>query len=296
MLEVFVRDAGRSWTRRRRRACSPIVDPGTDEILGGCDLSDLDADGPADVGYWVAGGATAGATSRVRGRDRARSTGRATSCTSGSTRSSSSVEPDNAASIARGHRSSASRPTAPSGVTRSTIAAARAGARRRRHHGRGGAALRACRRVPHRARPRGALRREVIGRLVGGPRRRAARDPVRRLRAARSPASRSSSASPMRSARSWPASCSREPPRPGASSTRHTAAGRVRGAVLLRVRGLDRPRRHRDASRPALAGDRGLARPARVVAGCRHRADQPPGPARGDEHRVLGAGPRRVRA
>ena len=31
-----------------------VVDPETDEILGGCDLSDLDGDGPADVGYWVA--------------------------------------------------------------------------------------------------------------------------------------------------------------------------------------------------------------------------------------------------
>ena len=51
-LEIFVRDAGRSWSAGA--ACLfAIVDPATDEIIGGCDLSGLDADGPVDVGYWV---------------------------------------------------------------------------------------------------------------------------------------------------------------------------------------------------------------------------------------------------
>jgi RimJ/RimL family protein N-acetyltransferase len=52
-IEVFIRDAGRSWTAGA--ACMlAVVDPESDEILGGCDLSDLDGDGRADVGYWVA--------------------------------------------------------------------------------------------------------------------------------------------------------------------------------------------------------------------------------------------------
>jgi RimJ/RimL family protein N-acetyltransferase len=54
-IEVFIRDAGRSWTAGAA-AWFAVVDPGTDEILGGCDLSGLDTDGPADVGYWVAAG------------------------------------------------------------------------------------------------------------------------------------------------------------------------------------------------------------------------------------------------
>ena len=54
-IEVFVRDAGRSWTAGAGCMLA-VVDPVTDEILGGCDLSGLDRDGPADVGYWVAAG------------------------------------------------------------------------------------------------------------------------------------------------------------------------------------------------------------------------------------------------
>jgi RimJ/RimL family protein N-acetyltransferase len=51
-LEIFIRDAGRSWSAGA--ACLfAMVDPETDEILGGCDLSGLDDEGPADVGYWV---------------------------------------------------------------------------------------------------------------------------------------------------------------------------------------------------------------------------------------------------
>jgi RimJ/RimL family protein N-acetyltransferase len=51
-IEIFVRDAGRSWSAGA--ACMlAVVDPASDEIVGGCDLSDLDGDGPPDVGYWV---------------------------------------------------------------------------------------------------------------------------------------------------------------------------------------------------------------------------------------------------
>jgi RimJ/RimL family protein N-acetyltransferase len=51
-IGTFVRDAGRSWTAGA--ACVfAVVDPDTDEILGGCDLSGLDGDDDADVGYWV---------------------------------------------------------------------------------------------------------------------------------------------------------------------------------------------------------------------------------------------------
>jgi len=49
----FVDDATRAWDDGTA-ALLAIVDAADGTVVGGCDLSELDGDGPADVGYWVA--------------------------------------------------------------------------------------------------------------------------------------------------------------------------------------------------------------------------------------------------
>ena len=52
-VEVFVHDATRAWDAGT--ACMlAIVDASSDVLVGGCDLSQLGGDAPADVGYWIA--------------------------------------------------------------------------------------------------------------------------------------------------------------------------------------------------------------------------------------------------
>src|SRR3954447_17162062 len=51
-IDAFVRDATRAWDDGAA-AMLAIVDAATDRVVGGCDLSTLGGDGPADVGYWV---------------------------------------------------------------------------------------------------------------------------------------------------------------------------------------------------------------------------------------------------
>jgi RimJ/RimL family protein N-acetyltransferase len=98
-VEVFVRDAGRDW-ESGTAAMLAIVDAATDDLLGGCDLSGLAGDGPADVGYWVA------ATRRGQGiaPRAARSLVEWATDELGLTTFVLEIEPDNAASIAVARR------------------------------------------------------------------------------------------------------------------------------------------------------------------------------------------------